>query len=204
MIKGIDISHWQGSINFEKVKNDGVKFCIIKAGGSDNGCYTDVNFKRNYDGAKKAGIKVGAYYFVGRNFVSEKDGIADAKRFEKILDRRPFDFPIFLDLETTSIHDKDGATEATIAFCDYLEKKGYFVGIYGSDRSTFLDRIDKNKVKKFVWWVANYSREPSFAKPWEIWQCNSSGTVNGISGRVDSNFSKTDFSVIVDKHFNNN
>ena len=68
MIRGIDISHWQGDINFKKVKADDVNFCIIKAGGSDFGLYKDKKFESNYAAAKEAGLNVGAYYFVGKNF----------------------------------------------------------------------------------------------------------------------------------------
>ena len=84
-IKGIVISHWQGKVDFEKVKKSGIKFAILKAGGSDNGFYEDKTFKRNYEAAKKAGVEVGAYYFVGKNFYGCEAGILDAKRFLKII-----------------------------------------------------------------------------------------------------------------------
>ena len=64
-IKGIDVSHWQGTIDWNKVKKAGIEFAIIKAGGSDAGFYTDSKWEANYKGAKAAGIPIGAYYFVG-------------------------------------------------------------------------------------------------------------------------------------------
>lgn len=66
MFRGIDVSHWQGDINWASVKADGINFAIIKAGGSDDGFYTDSKFETNYNEAVKAGISVGAYYFVGK------------------------------------------------------------------------------------------------------------------------------------------
>ena len=84
-ILGIDVSHWQGKIDFERVKKSGIKFVILKAGGSDKGFYEDKTFRSNYEAAKKAGIDVGAYYFVGKSFYGVEAGVADAKRFCKII-----------------------------------------------------------------------------------------------------------------------
>ena len=81
---GCDISHWNGAVDFEKLKAQGLQFVIIKAGGSDKGFYKDHKFDDNYRLAKLAGMKVGAYYFVGTGFISAEDGIEDAKRFYKI------------------------------------------------------------------------------------------------------------------------
>ena len=78
-LKGIDVSKWQGSINFKSVKSAGIDFVIIKAGGSDAGFYEDPMFKINYAGAKAAGLKVGAYYYVGSKFQGTESGIVDAK-----------------------------------------------------------------------------------------------------------------------------
>ena len=86
MIKGIDVSRFQGMIYWDKVKADGIGYAIIKAGGSDDGFYTDSAFERNYAGAKAAGVPVGAYYYVGRLCISREDGIADAKRFLGMLE----------------------------------------------------------------------------------------------------------------------
>ena len=92
MIMGIDISHWQGNIDFNKVKASGIDFVIIKAGGSDKGFYKDPKFEENYKKAKEAGLKVGAYYFVGRKFYGNVSGVADAHRFIHILDDKQFDY----------------------------------------------------------------------------------------------------------------
>lgn len=79
--RGIDVSHWQGAIDWTKVKASGIQFAIIKAGGSDAGFYTDPRWEENYKGAKDNGIAVGAYYFVGPGCISSADGKADAERF---------------------------------------------------------------------------------------------------------------------------
>ena len=99
MITGIDISHWNGSIDFNKVKASGIDFCIIKAGGSDKGFYMDKMFKTNYEKAKAAGLFVGAYYFAGKNFRGIENGLADAVRFIGQLKDMQFEYPVFIDIE---------------------------------------------------------------------------------------------------------
>ena len=86
MKNGIDVSRHQLTIDWTAVKNSGIEFAIIKAGGSDDGFYEDSTFQRNYAGAKGAGLAVGAYYIVGSKCISREDGIADAKRFLKIIE----------------------------------------------------------------------------------------------------------------------
>lgn len=184
MLKGIDVSAWQGEIDWKKVKGDGVDAVILKTGGSDDGFYTDSKFESNYKGAKDAGIKVGAYYFVGSGFVTKADGEADAIRFLKMLKGKQFDLPVYVDVEATKPEDKNGATNATIAFCDYLEGNGYFVGIYASEVSGFRDRLDDSKLQKYAHWVACYGKEKP-AIPYVGWQYSSSGNVAGINGNVD-------------------
>ena len=94
-IKGIDVSHWNGCIDFEKVKASGIDFVIIKAGGSDKGFYTDSKFRENYNKAVAAGLSVGAYYFAGKYFIGIEAGVNDAKKFIEILKGLKFDYPVF-------------------------------------------------------------------------------------------------------------
>ena len=117
-IRGIDVSHWQGDIDWNKVKKDGIEFAIIKAGGSDAGFYKDSKFEKNYAGAKAAGLAVGAYYFVGKGCVSAIDGRADAIRFMNIIAGKQFDMPVYMDNEAQPVYARAGITEATIAFCN--------------------------------------------------------------------------------------
>ena len=187
MIKGIDVSKWQGSIEWHRVKADdhNIKFAIVKAGGSDKGFYKDETFERNYKGAKDVGLDVGCYYIVGNKFISKNDGIADAERFYNIIKGKKFDFPVYLDLEKTLPKDKAGATEASIAFCDYMESKGYYVAIYASDISGFKEKLDTPKLNAYDKWVANYIEKPTYVKTYGIWQYSSKGAIKGIIGNVD-------------------
>lgn len=202
MIRGVDISHWQSHVNYTKLKEAGIEFVILKAGGSDKGFYKDSFFEENYERAKEAGLKVGAYYFVGRMFYGPESGIADANRFIEIIKGKQFEFPVYVDIETTDPRHKDLATEAAISFCETMEKAGYFVGIYASDISGFKERLQLDRLTAYSLWVANYSREPVYAKNYAVWQHSSKGSLPGISGNVDLNYSKTDFAVIKEKGFN--
>ena len=202
-IKGIDISHWNGEIDFKKVKSSGIDFVILKAGGSDKGFYMDSRFKTNYEKAKEAGLYVGAYYFAGRNFLGVNAGMADAKRFIEILKGLKFEYPVFIDIEATDKRYADMATDAAAAFCSVMESAGYFVGIYASDISGFKERLRKERLLDYALWVARYGAVPSYVEEWAIWQHTSKGSVPGISGSVDLDISKRDFAkVIKQKGFN--
>lgn len=197
-LAGIDISKWNGNIDFNKVKAAGINFVIIKAGGSDKGLYKDPKFENNYRLAKLAGLQVGAYYFVGKKFLTVNDGIEDAKRFRHILDGKQFDYPVFLDLETTPPDLKEGATDASIAFCEFLEDEHYYVGIYASDISGFKERLNLNRLKAYDKWVAKYStQKPSYVKKYGIWQYSSKGQIGGINGPVDLDISFVDYGTII-------
>lgn len=89
MTHGIDVSAWQGLVDFNKVKKSGYEFVIIKAGGNDDGYYIDGRFETNYAAAKKAGLKIGAYYFVNRDF-SSKNAQKLAEVFINIVKNKNF------------------------------------------------------------------------------------------------------------------
>ena len=200
---GIDISHWNGSINFDLVKKSGVSFVIIKAGGSDNKFYKDSKFETYYKDAKNAGLAVGAYYFVGSNFLGSKNGLADSERFRKILGSKTFEFPVYLDLESTDPKNKDLATEASIAFLSNLENHGWFVGVYASAVSGFQIRLDDSKLSEYTHWVADYSGRVDYKWPYAVHQYTSHGIIPGVHGFVDFDKSNTMFNIIKNQHFNN-
>ena len=197
ILRGIDVSRWQGSINWNLVKESGISFAILKAGGSDEGIYTDPTFEKNYAGAKAAGIPVGAYYYVGPLCTSKEAGIADAKRFLEIIKGKTFEYPVYIDLESTDPPAKQGATTATIAFCEYMENNGYFVGIYASDVSGFCDRLDLNKLTAYSKWVARYGSKPQYVTSYDMWQYSDKGKINGIIGDVDMDYCYQDFPTII-------
>lgn len=197
-ILGIDVSHWQGLIDFKKVKKAGYDFAILKAGGSDRGFYEDQTFKRNYKAAKEAGVYVGAYYFVGRNFYGAVSGVADAERFLQIIGDCQLEYPVFLDVETTQPGRKKEATDAAIAFCETMEKRGYFVGIYASDISGFREKLEHDRLKVYAHWVADYNDPVVQCDDHQLRQFTSKGIVPGISSNpTDLDYSTVDYSKIM-------
>ena len=197
MKNGIDVSKYQGNIAWKQVKDSGIDFAIIKAGGSDDGFYTDPTYEANYKNAKAVGMPVGAYYIVGPYCVSKEDGIADAKRFLKMLQGKTFEYPVYIDLELTSPTTKTGTTDAVIAFCKTMEASGYFCGIYASDISGFKDRLELSRLKTRALWVASYGGKPTYTKSYGIWQKSDKGKVPGIVGDVDLDECYVDYPAII-------
>ena len=195
--KGIDISKWNGNINFNLVKAAGIDFVIIKAGGYESGPYKDPMFETNYKKAKAAGLNVGAYYFAGKNFKDALTGTLYAGHFYSLIQGKEFEYPVFIDVEAQDVRYKDGITDATVNFCEALEKMGYFVGIYASDISGYKNRLHHDKIKQFAHWVARYGSEPTICKEYQLWQYSSKGSVRGIIGSVDMDISKVDYTKIM-------
>lgn len=196
-IRGIDVSRWQGSINWNLVKDNGIEFALIRAGGADDGYYIDSTFETNYQRAKALGLGVGAYYFTSARFTSAQQGIIEAEKFCEIIKGKTFDYPVYVDVEITPTSQKAGATAATIAFCKYMEAQGYFVGIYASDISGFRERLDLAQLSAYTKWVAIYGCKPSYVKDYDMWQYSSTGKVSGILGNVDMNYCYRDFPTII-------
>lgn len=197
---GIDISHWNIVKDFNKVKASGVDFVILKAGGSDKGFYKDRCFEDYYRLAKLSGLKVGAYYYVGKNFFLYEAGVLDAKRFLNITREKDFDYPLVVDVEEMQAGLRNEVTEATIGFCETLEKEGKYAMIYSADIAGYKERLHIDYLTPYDKWVARWGRKPTYVKSYGIWQKSSKGQVPGILGNVDLNVSYKDYKVIMEKH----
>lgn len=186
---GIDISHWNSVSDWDKLA-DSVDFIILKAGGWERSAYQDKTFASRYNACVNRGIPVGCYYFAGKNFTSAQTGRDYAEHFARLIKGKKFEAGVWLDNETTSIHAKIGATDAAINFCNYMERLGYFCGIYGSEISVFKNRYILEQLDKYAKWVARYGSTPTMST--DMWQKTSSGRVAGISGLVDVDEMYTD------------
>ena len=195
--KGIDVSKWQGSINWEKVAK--VKsFAIIKA-GSGNG-HIDEQFEKNYKNAKSAGVPIGAYWYSYAD--SGSDGKTEAKHAINALKGKKFEYPIYIDIEEKSIFKKGIASSVAKNFCEEMQSKKYYCGIYSS-KSYFDSYFDSESKKKYSIWVAQWSSKCTYKGSYGIWQYSSNGSVDGISGRVDLDEAYEDFPSIIKKaHLN--
>lgn len=194
-LKGIDVSKWNGKdIDWKAVKESGIDFVIIKAGGGDDNLYKDSAFEINYTGAKAAGLKVGCYFFCSTDMDTAVKGRTQAEYFASIIKGKQFEFPVYADIEAQK-GSKAGITNAAIAFGEYMESVngGYWFGIYGSDIATFTDKLDYDKVKRFTIWCARYYENSKCVHAHDIRQYSDKGSVSGISGNVDLNYAYKDF-----------
>ena len=195
---GIDISHWQKSVDFAAIKElTNIEFIILKAGGSDKGRYIDRTFYERYLHCKQLEIPVGCYYFVGSKCDSIADGYADAVAFMDIIRGLQFEYPVYIDFEAPPPTNKIGNTSACIAFCETMEHAGWYTGIYASDVSGFKDRLDMTRLTSFDKWVARYGKEPEIVRNYGMWQYTSKGTFDCISGNVDMDVCYRDYPLIM-------
>ena len=202
-MKGIDVSKWNIVNNFKKLKEDGYSFVIIRAVGS-NGYkpYKDKKFEDFYKRAKEAGLYVGAYAYVKPSYKGDNISEAreSAKFFYDIIKDKKFEMPIYIDVENWNTKQKNSNTSYTVTFCEYLENLNYYVGVYGSDISTFKDLLLKEYLLPYTWWVARYGKMPEYAKVnCHIWQYTSKGSPNGTSGDIDIDNCTVNFPIIIQK-----
>lgn len=191
-IKGIDVSQYQGTIDWRKVAKDDVEFAFVRA---SYGKETDKKFKINAQGAYKNRIPVGAYHYA--TFTNTAGAKSQANHFIKLLKSVHITYPVVLDLEgnsKTQRVSKSKLTRAALTFMDTVKKAGYQVMLY-SNENFFLSHIDTRAVKRkgYDLWVANYIHQPANVAH-KIWQHTSQGKVNGISTNVDLNIAYENFS----------
>ncbi|MDY5180940.1 GH25 family lysozyme [Butyribacter sp.] len=199
---GIDVSKYNGDINWDKAKKDGVDFVIVRVGyrgyGKSGTLCTDPNYKANIEGALAAGIKVGVYYFTEALTTDEAREEAEFC-ISKIKDYN-ITLPVAIDYEYPTdgknpigrmYNAKLTKAEATAnvkAFCAAVKKAGYTPLVYAnkSDLSSLIN--GKTIGNTYKVWLANYTTKTTYANSYEYWQYTSSGKVNGITGKVDCNF----------------
>lgn len=187
-IKGIDVSRHQGTIDWAKVKADGIDFAFIKATQGVGYKYTDY-FTNNAPLALGNGINVGAYHY--GTFSTVPEAITEARYFVGVIQPFKLTYPLVLDLEENKQNvSKAQLTDAAIAFLEYLENSGYFAMIY-SGKNFLETQLDDSRLTPYAHWIARYGAE--LGRNTDIWQYASDSHVNGINGNVDMNWSYRDF-----------
>ena len=182
MKNGIDVSQWQGDINWGAVKTD---FVIIRAGYGREKSQVDTKFEQNYKGAKAAGIPVGAYWY--SYAMSADEARVEAQAFINTIKGKQFEYPVQFDVEENKVFKlgRDAVSKIIIAFLDEMEKAGYFAGLYmsASPLSTYVTQAVRNR---YAIWVAHYGvSKPNYNGQYGMWQKSSQGSVSGINGYVD-------------------
>lgn len=197
---GIDVSAYQGEINWQKVKASGVDFAMIRLGyrgytvGSIN---LDSCFERNIQGALAAGLDVGVYFF--SQAVSVEEAIEEARFVLSYIKGYGLTYPVVFDWEAlgktearTYGLDTETLCQCANAFCGMMADEGYMPMIYFTSYIGYV-KYDLSKVLDYEFWYAQYSDKPSFYYDYQMWQYTSGGTVDGISGNVDMNICFADY-----------
>ncbi|HBM98007.1 MAG TPA: glycoside hydrolase [Ruminococcus sp.] len=194
-LEGIDISSYSGDINWEKVKNSGVDFVIIRIGGRGYGkegaLYTDDKALEYIEGAHNAGLKVGGYFF--SQAINVEEAVEEADYVKSILGDIKLEFPVAYDWEI--IKDEDArtdnvsaaeATNCARAFCDRIIEHGYKTMLYSPSRELYF-KYDLSRLADIDIWYCEYSDVPTFYYQFSMWQYSSTGRVDGIDADVDMN-----------------
>lgn len=188
--KGIDVSEWQGVINWDKVKNSGIEFAILRLGwiGNKNNHTLDKYFERNFTEAKRVGIPIGIYVYCYSNSIANIQN--GAKWVVEKLKGKSLELPVYIDMEDSSIVavGKNTLTDMCFKFNEIIEKAGYWAGVY-ANKNWFTNYLDKDRLgNRFTLWVAQYTKSCTLkVNNLDIWQHTSSGAVDGIAGKVDMN-----------------
>ena len=188
---GIDVSKWNGEIDWDVVKAQGIDFAIIRCGyrGSSTGALVqDPYFVQNLQNAKRAGMKVGLYFFT--QATTDVEAVEEASMAVALLQGVQLEYPIFIDTEGAGGNGRaDGLaveerTGVCSAFCQTVESAGYTAGVYAS-RNWYNNALQLTSLDDYYIWLAEYRETPLFGSHYEMWQYTSNGHVEGIEGRVD-------------------
>ena len=191
-MKGIDVSKHNGAVNWTSAAT-AIDFAIIRAGYGKT--YVDPWFERHLAGAQAAGLRVGVYHY--SYALTVEDARAEARHLLSIINGRKFDMPLWFDMEDADGYkakhgftfSRPGISAITQAFIDTIRAAGYQCGVYAS-KSWFEDYI---QVDADAIWLAQWASKPTYAGWFDVWQNSDSGTVPGVTGKVDTNVLYTEF-----------
>ena len=206
ILHGIDVSRWQGNINWDKVKADGIDYAFIQVGfrgygssGILSDATKDPYFDTNMQNAIAAGVKVGVYVF--SQATTKAEAVEEAKYILDAIGNYPISMPLVMDFEYASTDSglggrlynarlsKKQATDVCMAFCDEISAAGFTPMIY-ANKSMLEDQINADTLTDAGYhiWLANYTKETSYKGTFSFWQYSEKGSVKGIKGDVDMNF----------------
>lgn len=192
-VLGIDVSKWNGNIDWGAVKNSGISYVIIRCGyrGSSEGkLIEDPKFTANIKGATSAGLKVGVYFFT--QAVDEREAVEEASMVLEQIKNYKISYPIFLDVESSGGRadslNKTARTAVCKAFCQTIQNAGYTAGIY-ANKNWLENKLDAKALNAYKIWLAQYAASPTYTGRYDMWQYRATGHVSGINGDVDMNIS---------------
>ena len=192
--KGIDVSYHNDKIDWKKVKQSEVEYAIVRCGyGTNINSQDDKRWEENIKGCIDNNIPYGAYLYSYADSVEKASSEAD--HAIRLLQGKNLKYPVYYDLEENSIRNKLSMKEiADIAetFCNKLSAKGYTVGIY-ANTDWFTNYLTDSRFNNWTKWVAQYNTTCTYKGKYDMWQCSSTGSIPGISGKVDLNYSYSSF-----------
>ena len=214
LARGIDVSRWNHQIDsasgeylpldWQKIKNAGFDFVIIKAGSTRTG--KEPTFEMDYSGARSAGLEVGAYFYTYSSTVSEIS--SDVNSLLSYLSGKIFEYPIYFDLEDPSLASlgKSELTKLCEAFICSMQKNGYYAALY-TNNNWLQNMLDTSRILSlFDIWYARYPltetpvwNEEKYGKQLSMWQYTQTGEINGIEGYFDMNLCYRNYSEIMKK-----
>ena len=182
---GIDVSRYQGNINWSAVAAAGKQFAIVRIGSSNNnGVYVDPYFLQNVNGAHAAGLRVGAYYYT---YARTQSAVAsELNVFLNALEGLQLEYPVFVDVEASSLTSlsRSQLTALVKYAMDILDQRKWYSGWYSY--TNFINSyLNAGALANYPLWVADYRSTLGYTGSYAMWQYSRSGTVNGISGAVE-------------------
>lgn len=194
--KGIDVSKFQGKINWDKVKEDGVEFAFIRVGyrgyGESGTLNTDATFEANMAGANRAGIHAGVYFYT--QAINEEELLEEVDLVLKEIAPYKVDCPVVFDVEKVNGNGRmnnisvEERTKLTILFCEKIKEAGYKPMIYQNmEMGSML--LDMTQLEEYDKWFAYYGDNFYYPYAYDVWQYSESGVVRGVPEKVDLNIS---------------
>lgn len=199
-LAGIDISEFQGDIDWDMVKAAGIEFAMIRVGARTYGTgeiVMDSRFGENLEAADKAGIKTGVYFF--SQAISEEEAIEEASAVIMAIEPYNITYPVVFDWELveedqarTDYVTPEELADYSLTFCRCIKEAGYTPMIY-QNKGTVIYRLDIPKLKDYDFWLAEYDEKPTYRYKYEMWQYTGDGVVPGVKTPVDLNISFKDY-----------
>lgn len=198
--KGIDISHHQGNINFDKLKGN-IDFAMVRT--SYGSFYEDKKYKKNIKELERIGVPYGLYHF---SYATTIDSAKkEAEGFINIIKKYNPTYPVVIDIEKSDRTENvrgDTLVDITKTICQMIEDSGYYVMIY-ANLDYFNNKLNDTSLDKYDKWLAQWTNKPTYNKSFGMWQYSSKGNIPGINGYVDLNIAYKDYpSIIKEKNLN--
>ncbi|MCR5715304.1 MAG: hypothetical protein K6G23_00465 [Lachnospiraceae bacterium] len=193
-VLGIDVSKYNGAIDWNAVASAGVAFTFIKAGSTNSG--VDPQFVNNITNAQAAGIRTGVYIY--SYAMSVEEAVNEANLLLEWIAPYGVNFPVAFDIESRAQSALDPATITAMcnAFCDVINNAGYYPIVY-TYKNFFKGHMTSDL--RYDYWIAQYKSETCDIGGYSVWQYSSTGSIPGISGAVDLNWMVKDFSGVIIK-----